>query len=191
MGLVRREAHHLREWDPQRQPNAFAQQVLFRAVTFGMASLAETAEHRLGQLARPCLLLRWRTLNESPALVRLLTGHRYGVTSVAVSPDGRRVVSGSYDDTVAVWDLESGARIHQLAGHQDGVRSVAVSPDGRRIVSGSDDTTVAVWDLESGDRLATLAFDGVVLSVAWLRDGRSILAGDTQGNLYRLEYREP
>ena len=69
---------------------------------------------------------------------------------MAVSPDGRRIVSGSYDKTVAVWDLESGARLHELTGHQGGVSSVAVSPDGRRIVSGSGDKTVAVWDLESG-----------------------------------------
>ena len=93
--LVQRESHHLREWDPQRQPNAFAQQVLFRAVTFGEASLAETAEHRLSRTGEPCLLLRWRTLSESPALVRLLTGHQDAVNSVAVSPDGRRIVSGS------------------------------------------------------------------------------------------------
>ena len=60
------------------------------------------------------------------------------MSSVAVSPDGRRIVSGSYDQTVAVWDLETGTRIHGLTGHQEWVSSVAVSPDGRRIVSGSD-----------------------------------------------------
>ena len=59
------------------------------------------------------------------------------VNSVAVSPDGRRIVSGSDDSTVAVWDLETGTQIHRLTGHQDAVSSVAVSPDGRRIVSGS------------------------------------------------------
>ena len=59
------------------------------------------------------------------------------MTSVALSPDGRRIVSGSEDKTVAVWDLETGTRLHALTGHQDAVTSVAVSPDGRRIVSGS------------------------------------------------------
>ena len=76
--LVRREAHHLREWDPESQPNAFAQQVLFRAVTFERRPWPETAEQRLGQLARPCLLLRWRTLNESPALVRFSPATKMG-----------------------------------------------------------------------------------------------------------------
>ena len=65
-------------------------------------------------------------------------------------PDGRRIVSGSQDSTVAVWDLETGIQIHRLTGHQAAVNSVAVSPDGRHIVSGSQDSTVVVWDLETG-----------------------------------------
>ena len=60
------------------------------------------------------------------------------------------LVSGSDDRTVAVWDLQTGARLHDSTGHQGWVSSVAVSPDGRHIVSGSSDRTVAVWDLETG-----------------------------------------
>jgi hypothetical protein len=189
--VFRREAHHLREWAPQHQPNAFAQQIQFRAATSGVASLAEKAEQHLSERARPCLLLRWRTLNESPALVRLLTGHQRGVRSVAVSPDGRRIVSGSDDHTVAVWDLEGGTLIYRLTGHEAAVRSVAVGPDNRHIVSGSEDHTVAVWDPELEQRLAVLRLDGPILTVVCHRDGRSIVAGDTGGNLYRLEYRQP
>ena len=109
---------------------------------------------------------------------------------MAVSPDGRHIVSGSDDNTVAVWDLESGTQIHRLTGHQIAVWSVAVSPDGRRIVTGSEDNTVAIWDLDSGQRLATLALDGMIPSVTWVRDGQFVWAGDAGGNLYRLEYRE-
>ena len=176
--LFRREAHHLREWDAENDPSWFAQQVMFRAVSLGETSLAARAEQRLRELARPALLLRWRTLRESPALVRVLAGHQGSVKSVAVSPDGRRIVSGSDDQTVAVWDLETGTRLHALTGHQGAVTSVAVSPDGRRIVSGSEDKTVAVWDLETGTRLHALAgHQGWVNSVALSPDGRRIVSG--------------
>ena len=58
---------------------------------------------------------------------------------MALSGDGRHIVSGSGDRTVAVWDLQTGARLHELTGHHDWVRSVALSGDGRYIVSGSGD----------------------------------------------------
>jgi WD40 repeat protein len=75
---------------------------------------------------------------------------------VAVSPDGRFIVSGSEDRTVKVWELESGRLLRSLKEHADDVNAVAVSPDGRFIVSGSDDRTVKVWELESGRLLRSL-----------------------------------
>jgi WD40 repeat protein len=75
--------------------------------------------------------------------------HTYA-TAVAVTPDGRCVLSGIDDKTARVWDLETGAsRI--LRGHTDRVRVIAVTPDGRRAVSGSNDHTMRIWDLETGD----------------------------------------
>ncbi|MCS7159433.1 MAG: WD40 repeat domain-containing protein, partial [Gemmatales bacterium] len=65
--------------------------------------------------------------------------------SVAVTPDGRYVVSGSGDNTVRLWDLSSGQAVQRFTGHTESVLSVAVSPDGRYVVSGSDDKTVRVW----------------------------------------------
>ena len=72
------------------------------------------------------------------------------VRSVAFSPDGKQVVSGSNDETVRLWDAATGAALQTLEGHTDAVNSVAFSPDGKQVVSGSWDKTVRLWDVATG-----------------------------------------
>ena len=67
------------------------------------------------------------------------------VFSVCFSPDGRRLASGSWDRTVRLWDVETGACVKTLERHTKSVSSVCFSPDGRTIVSGCHDKTVRMW----------------------------------------------
>ena len=62
--------------------------------------------------------------------------------SVAFSPDGKHIVSGSEDKTLQLWDTETGEMLQTLEGHKDEVWAVAFSPDGKCIVSGSEDKTI-------------------------------------------------
>jgi WD40 repeat protein len=106
-----------------------------------------------------------------------LEGHTHAVYSVAFSPDGGRIASGSHDDTVRVWDATTGEVIATLEGHTDWVKSVAFSPDGGRIASGSDDSTVRVWDATIGEVLATLeGHTDSVKSVAFSPDSSRLIS---------------
>jgi hypothetical protein len=77
-----------------------------------------------------------------------LQGHTAEVTGVCFSPDGRRLASASGDQTVKVWDAQTGQETRTLKGHTEAVYSVAFSPDGRRLASASGDQTVKVWDVQ-------------------------------------------
>lgn len=89
-----------------------------------------------------------------------LQGHQDSVLSVAFSPDGQQIVTGSRDDTVRLWDVEEGQPIGQpFLGHEADVNSVAFSLNGQRIVSGSDDWTIRLWDAKYGQPIGKLLQD--------------------------------
>ncbi|MBI4615485.1 MAG: protein kinase [Planctomycetes bacterium] len=117
---------------------------------------------------------------------RRLSGHEAAISVVAWSPDGKRLASGSYDNTIRLRDGETGRAIATLEGHRDDVNSIAFSPDGKRLASGSDDNTVRLWDGETGRAIATLEGHGdIVWSVAFSPDGK-ILASGSNDKTVRL-----
>lgn len=114
-------------------------------------------------------------------LVRTLTGDLGRIDALAVLPDGR-VVSGSNDKTLRVWETGSGQLVKTLAGHTGAVNALAVLPDGR-VVSGSDDTTLRIWDVGLGETVRTLeGHTDWVNSLAVLPEGR-VVSGSRDATL--------
>ena len=115
--------------------------------------------------------------------LRTLKGHSTFVQSVAFSPDGRQIVSGSNDQTIKLWDTESGAELATFKVHCH-VTSVAFSPGGKQIASGGSDSTVKLWDAQSGVELSALkGHTRGVRTVAFSPDGKQIASGSLDSTI--------
>jgi WD40 repeat protein len=121
----------------------------------------------------------WRYLKRTcSGSIFTLHGHIESVSSLAYSPDGAHLASGSADGTVKVWDARTGQEVRTLAWHTLTVSSLAFSPDGAHLASGSDDHTVKVWDVGTGQELRTLRGHTMqVRSVAFSPDGAHLASG--------------
>ena len=118
-------------------------------------------------------------------LARTLKGHKGWVESVAYSPDGRTIASGSMDTSVHLWNADNGANLGILTGHFGCVESVVFSPDGQTVAScGGDDGTVCLWDSTSGELLERLeSHEFSIYDVAFSPDGLAIVSGGGDGKI--------
>jgi WD40 repeat protein len=114
-----------------------------------------------------------------------LTGHSSYVFSVAWSPDGHTLASGSDDRTIRLWESQSSESIQIITGHIDPIYSVAWSPNGHTLASGSGDNTIRLWELQSSESIRTFREMARIWSVAWSPDGH-ILASGSDGRAIRL-----
>ncbi|MBC7819267.1 MAG: hypothetical protein IAG10_20465, partial [Planctomycetaceae bacterium] len=106
----------------------------------------------------------------------------------AFSPDGQRLVSGGYDQTLKIWDANTGDELLTLKGHTKVIHSVAFSPDGQRVASTGYDQTIKVWDAETGQESLTLKeFDSGLNCVAFSPDGHRLAAVRYSGSSVRSD----
>ena len=141
-----------------------------------------------------------------------LTKHKERVNALAVTPDGKKIVSGagkstalagwtSSDNTIKVWNLETGQELFTLDGHTAMINAVAVTPDGKKVISASSDASLKIWDLQTREQLHTLKghkgiYDlqkGEVNDIAITSDGKQAISASSDDRsliIWDLDSRE-
>jgi len=125
-----------------------------------------------------------KTIGDTP--IRTLTGHTDYTTAACFSPDSKYILSGSYDNTLKLWDVSSGKEIKTFTGHTARVNSVDISPDGKYAVSGAENKVIIYWDIKEGKEIKEIVLNvdpekNPIYSVCFSPDGKSAVLGLKSG----------
>jgi WD40 repeat protein len=157
-------------WSRELAASAMSQMKIDPDISLVLATEAVRVKHtaQAEEALRQSLL--------EPPVYTVIRGHTDSVRSAAFSPDGKLIVTGSFDHTARVWDASTGESLRELRGHTNKVNSAAFSPDGKFVVTASDDNTARVWDASTGESLRELRGHGdMVNSAAFSPDGKLIV----------------
>ena len=154
-----------------RDPRQLIPQLLGRMMSCKTIGAADFLDAARREVSPPAILEQRLSLTPPGAETARLEGHTGPVSALCALPDGR-LASGSWDNTIRLWDPSSGAETARLKGHTLRVTALCLLPDGR-LASGSDDNTIRLWDATSGAETARLeGHSGSVTSLCLLPDGR-------------------
>jgi dipeptidyl aminopeptidase/acylaminoacyl peptidase len=128
-------------------------------------------------------ICRWNVA-EGKAVKVISSAHKDTIYALALSPDGKVLATGSYDQKIKLWDVATGRELKTLSGHNGCVYGLAFRPDGKILASASADRTVKLWEVESGQRRDTLSQSlKDVYAVAFSPDGKRLFAGGADNRI--------
>ena len=145
-GAIRKSAHILEKDKTQLAVHLWSRLVDFEIPEI-QAMLAQAKESKDALWLRP---LKASLDRPGEGAVRTLVGHSDSVNAVAIALLGKTAISASNDNTLKIWDTETGSELKTLTGHSSGVNAVAIAPDGKTAISASEDNTLKIWDTETG-----------------------------------------
>lgn len=177
--LLDRESRNLRK-EEIGKGKSFRQQLLYRATRMGLTEIVADA----GEPPACLLVPLTKPIREDSTPVRYLARHVNTITSLALSPNDRKLVSGSLDRRVILWDLFTGEPLQEYGSNSERIMAVALSPDESQILCGSMDGEISLWDVASRRPVFSQKRHGLsVYTVAFSPDGRRFLSGSWDRNL--------
>jgi len=124
-----------------------------------------------------------------PEPIQVFKGHTAPVYAVALSPDGKIAATGSFDQSIKLWNTQNGAEIRTMAGkngHKNQILSLDFSPDGRTLASGGSDNQVKLWAVPASEAIASFPLPAAARSIAIRPDGKNLAVGTADGGIALL-----